>query len=464
MPKNIAIVGAGILGLTLALRYARQGYHVTLFESGSSVGGLAGTWELGGFRWDKHYHVTLYSDTFTRNLISEIGLSDRLKWTQTRTGFYWDNQLESMSNIAEFFSFSPIGFTAKFRLAMTIFLISRIRNWRKLERVGIEQWLRRISGNEVFDKIWKPLLISKLGESYRISSAAFIWATVKRMYAARSAGFKKELFGYVDGGYATVLERLSEVLINVGVELRLNSKVNEVRRGRGNQVAVTFSQAAKSHTVAVSAAPASARESLNGVSQTAKNSHTESFDAVILTCPSPIAAKMVPELSSEEKQRLSSIKYQGIVCASVLTKSPLSPFYIINLLEPFPFTGIIEMTALVDPATFQGNGLVYLPKYAGAEDDVFQLDDETIRNDFLGGLERVFPAFSRDDVLAFNISRVKYVFPIPSIGYSSLVVPPETSLGNVFLVNSSQIVNGTLNVNETLRLAEGFFANHKFIV
>ena len=37
--------------------------------------------------------------------------------------------------------------------------------------------------------------------------AAFIWATIARMYAARRSGLKEERFGYVPGGYARVLEK-----------------------------------------------------------------------------------------------------------------------------------------------------------------------------------------------------------------------------------------------------------------
>ena len=63
------------------------------------------------------------------------------------------------------------------------------------------RWLRRWSGERTFERIWLPLLKSKLGENYRLTSAAFIWATIARMYAARRPGLKREMFGYVEGGY-----------------------------------------------------------------------------------------------------------------------------------------------------------------------------------------------------------------------------------------------------------------------
>ena len=52
------------------------------------------------------------------------------------------------------------------------------------------------------------------------------------------------------------------------------------------------------------------------------------------------------------------------------------------------------------------------------------------------------------------------VFPLPTLEYSANVPDVKTSLENVFIVNSAQITNGTLNVNETVLLAEKFFENH----
>jgi hypothetical protein len=43
-----------------------------------------------------------------------------------------------------------------------------------------------------------------LGENYKNTSASFIWSTIQRMYAARRSGLKKEMFGYVNGGYETI--------------------------------------------------------------------------------------------------------------------------------------------------------------------------------------------------------------------------------------------------------------------
>jgi len=183
------------------------------------------------------------------------------------------------------------------------------------------------------------------------------------------------------------------------------------------------------------------------------------FDRVICTAVPPIAAKLMPGLTALEQDRLLEIPYQGIVCASLLLKQPLDRFYVTNITEPdIPFTAVIETSALVDRKEFNGNCLVYLPKYVAPNDPLFDESDDSIRARFLSALKRMYPHFQEDDVLAFRVARVKHVFAIPTIGYSERVPSYQTSMPGVYMVNSSQIVNGTLNVNETLHLAENAFA------
>lgn len=423
-PLRFGIVGGGMLGLALALRLRKAGHSVTVLESASEIGGLAAAWRLGDVTWDKHYHVILKSDLKVRELLAEIGLNDDLRWVETKTGFYTDGQLYSMSNSLEFLKFPPLGLLNKVRLALTILHASRIRNWKKLERIPVVDWLRRWSGRRTFKKIWLPLLRAKLGESYRVASAAFIWAIIARMYAARRSGLKKEMFGYVSGRYARILGRLRAHLTSMGVEIRLNQRVERVE-ATGDGVAVRMAD----------------ETSLR-------------FDRAIVTAAAPQASRLVPDLAPIEHELLNGVTYQGIVCASLVLRRPLAHYYVTNITDDWvPFTAVIEMTSLVDPAEFDGRTLVYLPKYVAPDDPHFELSDDEVRERFIAALERMYPHFRRDDVLAFQVSRVRLVFAVATVGYSEHVPPIATSLPGIYLVNSAHIVNGTLNVNETLTLA-----------
>ncbi len=170
------VVGGGVMGLQVADDLLGKNQRVTLVEAAPNIGGLASAWQLGPVTWDRFYHVTLMSDTTLRKRLDRLGLGQKMRWVQTRTGFFCDGRLVSMSDTAEFLKFPPLNLIEKLRLGGTIFYASRIKNWRRLEKISVERWLRRWSGRGVFEKIWRPLLMAKLGEAYRKTSAAFIWA------------------------------------------------------------------------------------------------------------------------------------------------------------------------------------------------------------------------------------------------------------------------------------------------
>jgi protoporphyrinogen oxidase len=425
-PERWGIVGGGFLGMTLAHRLAQHGKKVTLFEGANYLGGLASAWDLGDVVWDRHYHVTLFSDTYLRSLLAELGLEREMEWVETKTGFYTDGKLYSMSNTLEFLSFPPLGLLDKLRLGVTIFYASKVKNWQKLEKIPVTDWLRRWSGSHTFEKIWLPLLRAKLGENYKKTSAAFIWACIARMYAARRTGLKKEMFGYVRGGYARVLERFGEGLAKENVHIKLGQTATKVEPAGNGHVSVTLS-----------------------------NGQRETFDRVVLTTAAPLAARLCPGLSNDEQNRLKSIQYQGIICASLLLKRPLANFYVTNITDAWvPFTAIIEMSALVDRKHFAGNALVYLPKYVTPDDPAFSLSDGEIEEQFLEALARMYPHFERREVMCFRVSRVKYVLALSTLNYSERLPPMTSSMSGVHIINSAHICNGTLNVNETVQLAE----------
>ncbi len=74
-------------------------------------------------------------------------------------------------------------------------------------------------------------------------------------------------------------------------------------------------------------------------------------------------------------------------------KKSLSNFYVTNITDETPFTGIIEMSALVDKREFGGNALVYLPKYVAPDDELFEKSDAEIEDIFLSALEKMYSHF-----------------------------------------------------------------------
>ena len=425
MKKRIGIVGGGLLGMTLALRLIERGFDVSIIEGSSQLGGVAAPCKIGEYTWDRFYHVILQSDLNLISLLNELNLTDRIEWVETKTGFFTDGHLYSMSNTKEFLAFPPLTLLDKFRLGWTIFYASKLRSWQRLEKILVADWLKRLSGERTLNKIWLPLLKSKLGENYKITSASFIWAAISRMYAARRSGQKKEQLGYVDGGYATVLDSFQAFLDTRGIETLCQTKVSNIQNND------------------------------QGVRIETDAGRSLEFDELILTIPCTQISGICPQLPLPEKQRLSNVTYQGVLCVALILKKPLSGYYVTNITDEWvPFTGVIEMTALVNKNYFEGNSLLYLPCYLTTEDSFWKKGDEEIKDEFLTALEYMYQDFHRDDLLCFKITKANQVLAITTLNYSRELLPPtRTSLEHIFVVNSAQIANGTMNVNEIVGLA-----------
>ncbi len=431
------VIGGGVMGLQVARDLILRGQDVTIAEAAPVFGGLTSAWKLGDVTWDRFYHVTLLSDTRLRELLDELGLEKEIYWVQTKTGFYSGGKLLSMSNTAEFLKFPPLNLIEKLRLGGTIFYASKIKNWRRMERLSVEKWLRRWSGRGVFEKVWLPLLKAKLGTAYTQTSAAFIWAHTARMYKARRSGMKTEMFGYVPGGYANILDKWVASLQTRGARLLTGHPVQSIRR------------------VDLPGDVSSAKSQCE-LEVDFGDGRIERFDNVISTIASPLIAKSCSELSADEKKRLSEIRYLGVVCASMLLKKPISEYYVTNITDTWvPLTAVIEMSTIVDSEKeLGGRHLVYLPKYLPDNDEGLNEPDESYQEKCLSTLEKMYDYFDRTNVLEFKIARAKYVAALSTVDYSTRLPPVVTSVPGFYALNSAHILKGNLNVNETILTGE----------
>lgn len=423
---RVGIIGGGIAGLTAAYYLEKAGVKTTIIEANPELGGLSRAFDFGPFQWDRYYHCILTSDTDLTRLIDDIGLTPEMRWSVTKTGFYSTRGLHSFSNSMDFLRFPPLSLWEKFRLGLGILRAARVKDEQALEEIPVADWLIQMFGRGVYTKIWEPLLKCKLGTCRNEASAAFIWSYITRYYSTRESGSsKKEMLGYVRGGYRTVFARLLDLLKDRGTEFLLGAPVERLESAPGGGVRVHFAGSSRD------------------------------FDRVVFTGPSHLLLKVAPQLDPAYTKQLQRVKYLGLVCAVLLLKRRLSPYYVTNLIDStLPLTGIIEMTAMVnkDEET-AGRHLVYLPKYYDQDDPALAQSDAEVREQLISGLKRVHPDLKDDDIEKVFIFRERYVQPIPVLRYSQLLPPMETSIPGLYLANSTFIVNRTLSNNQMVRIA-----------
>jgi protoporphyrinogen oxidase len=428
---RIGVIGGGLMGLAVAERLASEGHRVTVLERAAQAGGLATWHDFGPVVWDRFYHVILPSDAPLLGFFRRLGLGDAVEWRPTKTGYYVDRKFYGLSNNIEFLKFPLLSLWSKFRLAATILYCSRINDWRRLEKVTVEDWLVRTAGRATFEKFWRPLLLAKLGENYKRVSAVFIWSYIKRMFSARDAAAAAEQLGYVKGGYRVVFQRVDERIQAAGGQVRLGVDVTAIKSTGDGGIAVSTSTG------------------------------TERFDKVVFTGPVNVMRSVVDASLVNVPTAKGDVEYLGVICPVLLTRKPLMPYYILNIGdEKAPFTGIIGMSNLVDLEQTRGLHLNYLPKYVLSTDPLLQASDAEIRKQFEAGIREMFPDFATSDIADFIVNRAIKVQPLQVLNYSELVQQPATLHPNFYVLNTAQFVNNTLNNNQVIRTVNEFFEAH----
>lgn len=426
--ERIAVIGGGIMGISVAMAIRQLvDTAVTLFEKNGSIGGLSGSYTWNGTTWDRFYHVVLSTDTTTLDFIQAIRLSHELTWVTTKSGFYRDHKLVPMSTVKDFLSFPFLSLWQKVRLAIGIILSTHMKNVGKLDRIYVREWLTKLFGRRVFERIWDPLLRSKLGASREMTSAAFIWATIKRLYGSRRGSEKIERMGYVHGGYARILEQAHQVLAGIGVDIFVNHEVTSIASSFADEKPIFIVKT---------------------------DSSESTFDKVVLTVPSPEIMRIVQRDQNAYWERLSEVSYLGVICVLLILRRALSEYYVINLLDSsLPFTGIIEATNVVSPSELHDTHFVYLPKYAPAEDPLWNCEDREIVETFCDHLRKVFSDLNSGDILHAVVFREKYVQPLQKVRFLDHRIGFRSPVAGLYVVNTSMIYNSTINNNAVITLA-----------
>lgn len=413
----IAIVGGGIMGMTAGYVLASRGIPVHVFEHSAVLGGLAGPMTLAdGTEVDRYYHAILSTDQHLRALCDELGISDQLRFKETRTGVYMGGGIHQMSDIWQFLRFPALAPLDRLRLGLSIVGAQRTKNWETLERVSLEDYLVARGGRRLFDRFWGPMLNAKFDGEYDQVPATWMWSRFVRTTAGRQGVRQRELTGHLIGGYATLMKAMADAIVARGGRVQLNAAVEEVVVANGRCTGIRLADG------------------------------FHAYDSVVVTTQMPVAARLVPGAPAAFRDAMTHFRYLGIVCPLLVLDRPLSDFWVTNVADrSVPVTGVIETTSYIDPQYVGGHHLVYVPKYTAPDSVWMRASDEEIREGWLRTLTQMFPAFRRESVREFRVHREKFVEPLRTVGDPARVPGIETPVANLHLVTTSQIYPALTN-------------------
>ena len=432
--KQIAIIGGGIMGVTLAYKLSAQGFGVTVYERGDNLGGLTAYMLYDGVRMDRFYHTILSSDMSMQSLIKESGVDDRLHFTETKQGFYDNGKLYPFNTPIDLMTYPPLNIFQRFRLGLQVIYAQFEKDWETIDKVPVEKWLVKVSGRGVYNKVWKPLLRAKFDTLSGDVPATYIWSRLRRMMGTREGVQSKEMMCYLENGYYTLVEALAKKAEAQGVTVHLKAPIEEIVIEDGRAIGVKI------------------------------GGTVERYDAVISTLASPILSNLIPNSPPDFRDMLAKQEYLGVLCPLLILKKQLLPYYVLNITdESIPFTAVVETTNLINPDHVKGYHLVYLPKYLAPDNEMANWPDEKVKTEWMKHFKRMFPDFDESNIVEFIVQKARYVEPIRPMGTLDQIPPIKTPVERLYMGNTVMIYpelgNGEAVTRYALKVAEQVVAD-----
>ena len=413
---KIAIIGAGITGLSTALHLSRKGHEVTIYEASSVPGGLGTYVQVQNSSIERYYHHFFRSDVHIIDLIKQLGIGDKLKFYHSKTSVLYKGKTYPFSSPLDLLKFSPLPLIDRLRLGIAIARLKYLPvNIKKLDLVAAKDWLIAHAGRNAYDIIWKPLLVGKFAKYADSVPAAWLRERI------RDRSFD---LGYLDGGSETLFRSLLKELNKYKIVVHLNTSVSQVESKKDGVDVV-----------------------VGGI--------TTSYDKCLITTVSPIARKLLKnKLTPKLDKLLNSQDQLGAVCLLLELSQPIQNQYWINVCEDNePVLVMVEHTNLIDKKNYGNRSLVYLANYLHRDSDRFRESDEIVVRTYLSILRKLNPKFKNSWIKKSTVSRVPRAQTI--FGLNSFADrPPIQLLHNVFLANIDQMYPHDRNFNLGVELSK----------
>jgi protoporphyrinogen oxidase len=337
-------------------------------------------------------------------LIQELGLMDKVIFPRPLTVMYHNEKFYPFDSILNALRFPGLGFGLnKIRFGFVGLFLRLTNNWRALEKVTADSWMMKWAGKQVYEQMWKPLLVGKFGPFYKDVNMAWMWARIK----ARTTRL-----GTFEGGFQKFADLFAEKLRGMGVEIRLGVRVDSMEREQAKIVVRS-------------------------------EGRSESFDKVLVTTSPNLMAKMCPSLPENYLKGLLELKSMGAVVMVVSLKQQLSSdgYYWFNLPKEagFPMLALVEHTNFVSSEHFGGDRIVYAGDYLELGHEYFSLSDEQLLERFMPAFKRINPAFGKDWVKKVWVNKTNYAQPVPLVNHSKNIPAIQTPIEGIYFASMSQV-------------------------
>ena len=389
----IAILGGGISGLTAAYFLSKKGHKVLILEKEGDVGGLAASFEKEGEFFPLTYHHIMECDLEWQNLCKELGL--KIFWRGVKIGFHTNKGIYRIATPFDILKFAPLKFQDRIRLGLLGLRLMLDKNWKKYQKMTAENFIIKMAGKKVYERIFLHLLKSKFGKDYKKITASWL---AFRLSKRESKG----IFGFVDRGLKEFVSRLEKKIKDNNGEIVKNALINQIKIENNKISEISYTLGNK----LVKIQP----------------------DLVLNTLPGPVFLELTKGLPTDLGKRIEKIRYRSVVSCIVKLNKKLSDYYWLNILDKQT-----SFATIFDYGRISGrkDSILYLSSYVDSGDKFWNLDKKEIFNRYIEDLEKIYPQ-ARENVEWFEVFKLRYAKAIYECGYENYCLNIKTSVDNLF--------------------------------
>lgn len=416
---NVAVLGAGPMGLAAAYQLAQDGHKVTLYEADDRLGGMSASFDFNGINIERYYHFHCTSDAGLLALLEELNLGEKMQWTETRMGYWYRDKVQDWGNPMALLSFDGLSLLAKFRYGLHAFLSTKRKRWQPLDQQNAKTWIQRWIGQEAWDVCWQTLFDYKFYEYADNLSAAWIWSRIHRVGRSRYSMMREKL-GYLEGGSETILQAMAEQIKGKGGEIHLSRPVQEIVIESGRLAGLRIAQ-----EDAISA-----------------------YDRVISTIPLPFIAQLAPGLSSITKEQYQALPNIAVACVITKLAKPLTDKFWLNINDSdMDIPGLVEYTNL---RPMGDDHIVYVPFYMPGDHPEYQKSDEHFRHKVIRYFMKINPDLLESDINDLKVSRYRFAQPVCRPGFMSDLPDYRSEIPGLWIADTSYYYPNDRGISESI--------------